>query len=114
MYAIDTQTGKCRWKRTEKGAGGAEYKEDGLKGVAAFLAPGREVVYLLAQEKPEIWAVRVEDGAIVHRIPLTRKPDFVVSHDAQHGRDESAYGLILLGTKEGRVLCLKERRVYVR
>jgi len=112
MYALDTRTGACRWKRRVKGAGGAMYHEDGLPGVAAFLAPGRDVVYLLAEEKPEIWAVRVEDGTVLHRIPLTRKPDFIVSHDAQHGRLESAYGLILLGTKDGRVVCLKERRVY--
>ena len=112
LFAINTVTGKCRWRYQKKGAGGKLYAEDGLPGVKKLLALGRELIYVLAYEKPEIWGVKIEDGTIVHRIPLTAEPDFVVSQDAEHGRNETALGYILLGTKDGRILCLKERRVY--
>jgi outer membrane protein assembly factor BamB len=112
LYAINARDGKCRWKRTETGTTGDNYQEDGLPGVETFVAPGLEVAYVLAQRADELWGVRYEDGKILHRIPLTQRPDFVVCHDADHGRDETSRGLIFLADKNGRVLALKERRVY--
>ena len=111
MYAVNARNGKCRWTRTVGGVG-RSYEEDGLPGVAQFLAPGKELAYVLAQDKPEIWAVRIDNGTVVHRIGLSDTPDFVVSHDAQHGRAAGDLGLILLGTKSGKILALKERRLY--
>jgi outer membrane protein assembly factor BamB len=114
LYAVNSTNGKSVWKRDAVSAAGMAYKVDGLPGVGKFLAPGRELVYVLAEKKPEIWGVRIEDGTIVHRIALSARPDFVVSHDAAHGRDADATGLILMGSRDGRIVALKERRVYAR
>jgi outer membrane protein assembly factor BamB len=112
MYAVKATTGESRWKKQVKGVGDTMYFEHGLKGVDAFLAPGKELVYVMAQNKPEIWGVRIADGEVIHRIPLSGRPDFMVSHDAEHGRRIQALGLIILGTKDGVVLALKEKTVY--
>jgi outer membrane protein assembly factor BamB len=114
MYAVNSRSGSCRWQRRVAGAGGRAYEEDGLPGVGKMLAPGRELVYVLAQDTPEIWGVRIADGQVVHRVPLTEAPDFAVSHDAEHGREVNDVGLILMATADGRVLALKERRVYTK
>ncbi len=112
LYAVASADGKCRWKRTETASAGDRYQEDGLPCVEKFLAPGKELVYVLAQDTNEVWGVRYNDGKILHRVPLTQRPDFVVSHDANHGRDGGSRGLIFMAAENGRVLALKERRVY--
>ena len=117
LYAVNALNGKPKWKRSKPGVEGRTYDEPGVPGVGAFLCPGKELVYVLAKDAPEIWALGLADGKLVHRIGLTRRPDFVVSHDAEQGRDDAARGLVLMAVKKGsgqgaRVVALKERRVY--
>lgn len=112
MYAINATSGESRWKRTMEGAGDASFEVDGVPNVGKLLTVGKDLVYVLSEDWMEIWGLRIADGTRVHTLPLSEKPDFVISHDADRGRDAANFGLIVLGTKSGKILVLKERRVY--
>ncbi len=117
LFAVSSMNGKPRWKRSVPGPEGRTYDEVGVPGVGTFICPGKELVYVLAKDAPEIWALSLANGKLVHRIRLTQRPDLVVSHDAEQGRDEAARGLVLMAVKKGsgegaRIIALRERRVY--
>ncbi len=117
MFAVSSMAGKSRWKHTVTGSDGKKFEADGVCGVGKFLCPGRELVYVLAKDAPEIWALSITSGKLVHRIGLTCVPDFVVSHDAEQGKDSDSRGFIIMATKKGqgkaaKIVALKERRLY--
>jgi hypothetical protein len=85
--------------------------------VGKFICPGKEFIYVLAKDKREIWALGIASGKLVHKIGLTRTPDFVVSHDAEQGKDADSRGVVIFALKKGqgksaKILALKERKLY--